>query len=278
MFSPLRMISTAATELNVAWATNEGRRLPVRWKSAHRVMARIKSTGSRTGSRCSRAKRTEDASADEDKDHLAGRPSECCPNGPGVDKGSKPVEAVEDDAPEYQLLHGRSEEYDDQDYRRYGHARALLHPANEPFHKRLLDGRFRRVAEPFENEDADRVHGHAEDYGTDADGHPERRSPPGIRPLGRENPRGAREYPTFLPRLRIKETASQNPPTTAPAATASITTNESNASCESPICASEVDLDPGSIRHRRPSVASPLWRLAEARSPAAPRRSPSVPP
>ena len=47
------------------------------------------------------------------------------PKGPGGDEGSQPVEAVEDGAPEDQFLHGRTEEYDDQDYRRYGHARAL---------------------------------------------------------------------------------------------------------------------------------------------------------
>src|SRR5918994_2800543 len=68
-------------------------------------------------------------------------------------------------------------------------------------------------------------------------------------PLGRENPRGASEYPTFLPRLRIQKTASQNPPTTAPAAPAPSTMNESNASRESTICASKVDFVRG------PSVA-----------------------
>src|SRR5829696_2831085 len=68
-------------------------------------------------------------------------------------------------------------------------------------------------------------------------------------PLGRENPRGASEYPAFLPRLRIQKTASQNPPTTVPTAAAPKTTNASNASCESTICASNVD----SIRG--PSVA-----------------------
>src|SRR5918995_2615110 len=68
-------------------------------------------------------------------------------------------------------------------------------------------------------------------------------------PLGRENPRGASEYPTFLPRLRIQKTTSQNPPTTVPTAAAPNTTNESNASCVSTICASNVD----SIRG--PSVA-----------------------
>ncbi len=94
------------------------------------------------------------------------------PNGSGVDKGSQPVEAVEDNTPEYKFLDGRSEEYDDQDYRRYGHARTLLYPANQSFHERLLDRRSRRVAEPFEDEDADRVHYHAEEYGTYADGHP----------------------------------------------------------------------------------------------------------
>ena len=76
-FNPLRMISAAAKELNVAWATNEGRRLPVRWKSAHRVIARIKRTGRRTGSRCSRANRTEDASAEEMKIVLLGGLMEC---------------------------------------------------------------------------------------------------------------------------------------------------------------------------------------------------------
>src|SRR5919112_5053171 len=60
-------------------------------------------------------------------------------------------------------------------------------------------------------------------------------------PLGRENPRGASEYPTFLPRLRIQKTASQNPPTTAPAAPAPNIMNESKASRESAICASKVD-------------------------------------
>ncbi|HVI70144.1 MAG TPA: hypothetical protein VM656_01485, partial [Pyrinomonadaceae bacterium] len=79
-FNPLRMISAAAKELNVAWATNEGRRLPVRWKSAHRVIARIKRTGKRTGSRCSRANSKEDASADAMKIILLGDLSECsCP-------------------------------------------------------------------------------------------------------------------------------------------------------------------------------------------------------
>src|SRR5919106_4033380 len=93
-------------------------------------------------------------------------------NGPGVDKGSQPVEAVENDTPEYQFLHCRTEEYDDQDYRRYGHAGTLLYPANEPFHKRLLDRRFRRVAEPFEDEDAERGYDHTKEESSDADGHP----------------------------------------------------------------------------------------------------------
>src|SRR5918995_214222 len=95
------------------------------------------------------------------------------PDVPVGDQAPQPVEAVEDGAPEDQLLHGRTEEYDDQDYRRYGHARALVHPANEPFHERLLDRRLRRIAEPFEDEDADRGHDHAEEYGTDADCHPD---------------------------------------------------------------------------------------------------------
>ena len=66
-FSPFRIISEVAKELNVAWATNEGSRLPVRWKSAHRVIPSIRSTGKRTGSRCSRAKSTDDASAEKAK-------------------------------------------------------------------------------------------------------------------------------------------------------------------------------------------------------------------
>ena len=93
-------------------------------------------------------------------------------NGSGVDKGSQPVEAVEDNTPEYKFLDGRSEEYDDQDYRRYGHARTLLYPANQSFHERLLDRRSRRVAEPFEDEDAERGYDHTEEEGSDADGHP----------------------------------------------------------------------------------------------------------
>ena len=184
----------AATELNVAWATNEGRRLPVRWKRAHRVMASIKSTGKRTGSRCSRANSMEDASAERAKMVLLGGFT----SRSGGEEDPQPVEAVEDGAPEDQFLYCRTEEYDDQDYRRYRHARALVYPANEPFHKRLLDRRSRRVAELFEDEDADRGQDHAEDYGTDAYCYPApmpARNPP----LGRENPRGAREYPTFLP-------------------------------------------------------------------------------
>ena len=94
------------------------------------------------------------------------------PNGSGVDKGSQPVEAVEDNTPEYKFLDGRSEEYDDQDYRRYGHARTLLYPANQSFHERLLDRRSRRVAEPFEDEDAERGYDHTKEEGTDADGYP----------------------------------------------------------------------------------------------------------
>ncbi len=92
------------------------------------------------------------------------------PNGSDVDKGSQPVEAVEDNTPEYKFLDGWSEEYDDQDYRRYGHARTLLYPANQSFHERLLDRRSRRVAEPFEDEDAERRYDHTEEEGSDADG------------------------------------------------------------------------------------------------------------
>src|ERR687897_3879648 len=94
------------------------------------------------------------------------------PNGSGVDKSSQPVEAVEDNTPEYKFLDGRSEEHDDQDYRRYGHARTLLYPAHQSFHERLLDRRSRRVPEPFEDEDAERGHDHTEEECSDADGHP----------------------------------------------------------------------------------------------------------
>ena len=76
-FSPLKMISVAAKELNVAWATNEGRRLPERWKSAHKVIASIKRIGRRTGSRCSRANSMDDESAEETKIILLGGPLEC---------------------------------------------------------------------------------------------------------------------------------------------------------------------------------------------------------
>src|SRR5215211_5221377 len=75
-------------------------------------------------------------------------------------------------------------------------------------------------------------------------------TPARIPPRGRENPRGVREYPTFLPKLRIHVTASQNPPITAPTASEYNTTTESNTSCESAICASHVDFV------RAPSVAS----------------------
>src|SRR5918995_3330958 len=61
-------------------------------------------------------------------------------------------------------------------------------------------------------------------------------------PLGRENPRGAREYPIFLPKLRIQVTASQNTPITIPATAASNKTTESNVSCGSAIRAAEVDV------------------------------------
>src|SRR5918997_4666578 len=68
---PLRMMNEVAKELNVAWATKEGRRLPVRAKSPHRTTARTSSAGSRTGSRCSSAKKAEEASAARAKDtHL----------------------------------------------------------------------------------------------------------------------------------------------------------------------------------------------------------------
>src|SRR5829696_2820736 len=67
---PSRMMSEVAKELNVAWATNGGRRLLVRSKSAHRTIARMKSAGSRTGSRCSNEKRTEEASAARAKEVL----------------------------------------------------------------------------------------------------------------------------------------------------------------------------------------------------------------
>ena len=107
-----------------------------------------------------------------DEDRLTGRPLVYTRSfGPGVDKSSQPVEAVEDNTPEDQLLNGRTEEYDDQDYRRYGYVRALLYPANEPFHKRLLDRRLRRIAEPFEDEDAERGYDQTKEEGSDADGH-----------------------------------------------------------------------------------------------------------
>ncbi len=83
------MISTAATELNVACATNGGRRLPVRWKRAHKVIASMKRTGNRTGSRCSMANSTEDASAEEMKIVLLGGLLEC----------SVPTDLVETRAP-----------------------------------------------------------------------------------------------------------------------------------------------------------------------------------
>src|SRR5215208_3369679 len=66
---------------------------------------------------------------------------------------------------------------------------------------------------------------------------------------GRENPRGAREYPTFLPKPHSHKMASQKNPITAAAAKVSTTTVESNASCESAICALDVDV------FRGPSVA-----------------------
>src|SRR5215211_9555919 len=66
--------------------------------------------------------------------------------------------------------------------------------------------------------------------------------PARIPPCGRENPRDAREYPTFLPKLRSSETASQKPPITAAAANVSIRTSQSNASRESAICALNVDV------------------------------------
>ena len=70
MPSPLRIMREAAKELNVAWATNGGRRLCVLSNSVHRVNARIRSAGNRTGSRCSREKSADDASAETTKDAL----------------------------------------------------------------------------------------------------------------------------------------------------------------------------------------------------------------
>src|SRR5215212_1799786 len=71
-------------------------------------------------------------------------------------------------------------------------------------------------------------------------------------PLGRENPRGAQECSNFLPKLCSNETASQKPPITAAATNESSRTTESSASCESAICASNVDV------FRDPFVASVL--------------------
>src|SRR5918993_2974304 len=79
-----------------------------------------------------------------------------------------------------------------------------------------------------------------------------RKIPPGKPPSGRENPRGAREYPTLFPKLLIRRTESQNPPTTNPATAASRATTESKAPCDSPTSAPEVDVI------RDPSVAGIL--------------------
>src|SRR5919112_2096390 len=56
-----------AKELKVACATKHGSRLPVRRKRKHRIIASIRRVGKSTGSRCSRAKSTEDASAEVTK-------------------------------------------------------------------------------------------------------------------------------------------------------------------------------------------------------------------
>src|SRR5215204_6105657 len=107
------------------------------------------------------------------EDHLTGRSLGMLrPDGPGGDQDPQPVETVEDGPPEDKLLDGRTEEYDDKDYRRHGDSRALVHPAHEPFHKQLLDRRFRRVAEPFEDEDAERGYDNTKEEGSGADGHP----------------------------------------------------------------------------------------------------------
>src|SRR5215203_1303113 len=76
-----------------------------------------------------------------------------------------------------------------------------------------------------------------------------RKIPPGTPPSGRENPRGAKEYPILFPKLLIRRTESQNPPTTNPATAASRATTESKAPCDSPTSAPEVDVI------RDPSVA-----------------------
>ena len=77
------MMSEVAKELNVAWATKEGRRLPVRARSADRTTARTSSAGSRTGYRCSRAKKVEEAGAARAKGtHLAVRIKASDPPGP----------------------------------------------------------------------------------------------------------------------------------------------------------------------------------------------------
>src|SRR5215207_319813 len=77
-----------------------------------------------------------------------------------------------------------------------------------------------------------------------------RKIPPGTPPSGRENPRGAKEYPTLFPKLLIRRTESQNPPTTNPATAASRPTTESKAPCDSPTSAPEVDVirDPSVVR------------------------------
>src|SRR5919112_1775256 len=69
-----------------------------------------------------------------------------------------------------------------------------------------------------------------------------RKIPPKKPLSGFENPRGAKEYPTLLPKLLITRTESQNPPTTNIATAASRATTESKAVCGSPTGAPEVDL------------------------------------
>src|SRR5215204_2399749 len=197
------------------------------------------------------------------------------PKGPGGEKDSQPVEAVEDGAPEDQFLHGRTEEYDDQDYRRYGHARALLYPANEPFHKRLLDRRFRRVAEPFEDEDADRVYDHAKENGTDADGQPNADSRQDTSPRTRESQRrqGVSYLPTEAPHQRDRD---PEPRDHRPCDGCVQQDNrEQGALRVSHRCFPDRSY-PWSIHRPRHSGAAPLWRPAEAGSPSVPRRLPSV--
>src|SRR5829696_2975103 len=132
-------------------------------------------------------------------------------NRPGGDQGTQPVEAVEDGPPEDELFHGGTEEYDDQDYRRYGYARALLHPADKPFHKRLLDRQFRRVAEPFEDEDAERGYDNTKEEGTDADGRPGPDPRQDASPRTRK-PKGCKKIPSLLAEPPHPGDSQQNPP------------------------------------------------------------------